>query len=48
MSYEHKRGDIKESAVKALLFDPLFRQRIVVAKKGKGSYRRVKAAKAYP
>lgn len=41
--YQHKRGEIKENAVKAILHDPLFSQRIVRPKKGKGSYRRTKA-----
>lgn len=43
--YKHKRGVIKESAVKAILFDPLFSHRVEKPKKGKGSYRRVKVAK---
>ena len=40
--YKHKRGVIKESAVKAILHDPLFSQKVVKPKKGKGSYRRGK------
>lgn len=40
--YKHKRGVIKESAVKAILHDPLFSQKVEKPKKGKGSYRRVK------
>lgn len=38
--YAHQRGEIKESAVKALVNDPLFRQRVERSKKGKGSYQR--------
>ncbi|HDL5518366.1 TPA: ribosome alternative rescue factor ArfA, partial [Mannheimia haemolytica] len=37
--YLHQRGQIKESAVKALVTDPLFRQRVERNRKGKGSYR---------
>ncbi|EFB70508.1 Alternative ribosome-rescue factor A [Providencia rustigianii] len=36
--YQHKRGEIKDNALEALLHDPLFRQRIEKNKKGKGSY----------
>lgn len=39
-SYLHQRGEIKESAVKALVTDPLFRHKIEKNRKGKGSYRR--------
>ncbi|MDD9338159.1 alternative ribosome-rescue factor A [Providencia heimbachae] len=38
--YQHKRGEIKDNAIEALLHDPLFRQRIEKNKKGKGSYHR--------
>lgn len=38
--YQHKRGEIKNNAIEALLHDPLFRQRIEKNKKGKGSYTR--------
>ncbi|HGO5856670.1 TPA: alternative ribosome-rescue factor A [Mannheimia haemolytica] len=38
--YLHQRGQIKESTVKALVTDPLFRQRVERNRKGKGSYRR--------
>lgn len=38
--YAHQRGEIKESAVKALVTDPLFRHKIEKNRKGKGSYRR--------
>lgn len=38
--YAHQRGKIKESAVKALVTDPLFRHKIERNRKGKGSYRR--------
>lgn len=40
IAYDHKRGEIKESAVKALVSDPLFRCRVERNKKGKGSYQR--------
>ncbi|WP_439957133.1 alternative ribosome-rescue factor A [Providencia vermicola] len=36
--YQHKRGQIKDNAIEALLHDPLFRQRVEKNKKGKGSY----------
>lgn len=39
-AYLHKRGQIKESVVKALVTDPLFSQRVEQKRKGKGSYRR--------
>lgn len=39
-TYRHKRGKIQDNAIEALLQDPLFRQRIEVNVKGKGSYRR--------
>ncbi|GAB1437640.1 alternative ribosome-rescue factor A [Providencia sp.] len=38
--YQHKRGEIKDNAIEALLHDPLFRQRVEKNKKGKGSYTR--------
>ncbi|MEG9482281.1 ribosome alternative rescue factor ArfA [Mannheimia sp. HC-2023] len=38
--YLHQRGDIQESAVKALVTDPLFKIRVEKNSKGKGSYRR--------
>ncbi|QKJ50630.1 ribosome alternative rescue factor ArfA [Providencia rettgeri] len=38
--YQHKRGEIKDNAIVALLHDPLFRQRVEKNKKGKGSYTR--------
>lgn len=38
--YRHQRGEIKESAVKALVTDPLFKMRTQRNKKGKGSYQR--------
>lgn len=38
--YQHKRGQIKDNAIEALLHDPLFRQRVERNKKGKGSYSR--------
>lgn len=40
MNYKHKKGIIKESAIKALVTDPLFKPRIEKVKKGKGSYSR--------
>ncbi len=39
-TYRHKREKIQDNAIEALLHDPLFRQRIEVNGKGKGSYRR--------
>lgn len=36
--YQHKRGEIKDNALEALLHDPLFRQRVEKNKKGRGSY----------
>lgn len=39
-NYAHQRGDIQESAIKALVTDPLFRQRVEKNRKGKGSYQR--------
>lgn len=38
--YQHTKGQIKDSAIEALLHDPLFRQRVEKNKKGKGSYQR--------
>lgn len=38
--YQHKKGQIRDNAIEALLHDPLFRQRIETSRKGKGSYRR--------
>lgn len=38
--YQHKKGKIKDNAVEALLHDPLFKMRVEVNVKGKGSYRR--------
>lgn len=40
MEYKHNRGKINESAVKALVTDVLFKSRVEVPKKGKGSYSR--------
>ncbi|MDG6882659.1 Alternative ribosome-rescue factor A [Phocoenobacter uteri] len=40
LNYNHQRGEIKESVIKAMVTDPLFRTRIVKSKKGKGSYQR--------
>lgn len=48
-NYQHKRGLIKKSTVEAILYDPLFRQRIEKNKKGKGSYqRKMKHSKEQP
>ncbi|WP_428944893.1 alternative ribosome-rescue factor A [Pantoea sp. FN060301] len=38
--YQHKKGVIRENALEALLHDPLFKVRIEVNQKGKGSYKR--------
>ncbi len=38
--YLHTRGEIKESSVKALVTDPLFRHKVEKKRKGKGSYSR--------
>lgn len=38
--YQHKKGVIRDNAIEALLHDPLFKPRIEVNHKGKGSYRR--------
>lgn len=38
--YQHKKGIIRDNALEALLHDPLFKTRIEVSQKGKGSYRR--------
>ncbi|WP_017799031.1 alternative ribosome-rescue factor A, partial [Winslowiella toletana] len=39
-AYQHKKGQIQHNAIEALLHDPLFKPRIEVNQKGKGSYRR--------
>lgn len=38
--YAHQRGEIQESAIKALVTDKLFRSRVERNRKGKGSYQR--------
>ncbi|WP_455818448.1 alternative ribosome-rescue factor A [Pseudomonas cerasi] len=38
--YQHKKGIIRDNALEALLHDPLFKTRIEVNQKGKGSFRR--------
>ncbi|MCD1127285.1 ribosome alternative rescue factor ArfA [Jinshanibacter sp. LJY008] len=38
--YQHQKGTIQDNALQALLYDPLFRQRIEKNMKGKGSYQR--------
>lgn len=40
LDYAHGRGQIRESAVKALVTDKLFRSRVERNRKGKGSYQR--------
>ncbi|MDO4698075.1 MAG: ribosome alternative rescue factor ArfA [Pasteurellaceae bacterium] len=46
--YDLQRGQIQESAVKALVTDKLFRTRVERNRKGKGSYqRKAKHRKAY-
>lgn len=40
VSYAHQRGEIQESAIKALVSDKLFRSRVERNRKGKGSYQR--------
>ncbi|WP_139829390.1 ribosome alternative rescue factor ArfA [Lonsdalea iberica] len=39
-NYRHTKGQIKDNAIRALLHDPLFRQRVEKKVKGKGSYQR--------
>nr|WP_239553305.1 alternative ribosome-rescue factor A [Pantoea coffeiphila] len=39
-NYQHRKGVIRDNALEALLSDPLFKPRIEVNVKGKGSYRR--------
>lgn len=39
-AYQHQRGEIQQSAIKALVSDRLFRQRVERKRKGKGSYQR--------
>ncbi|KMK52158.1 hypothetical protein RO21_02280 [[Actinobacillus] muris] len=47
-AYAHQRGDIQQSAIKALVTDKLFRQRVERNRKGKGSYqRKAKHRKGY-
>lgn len=38
--YQHKKGTIRDNALEALLHDPLFKMRVEVNQKGKGSFRR--------
>ncbi|MGY3870800.1 alternative ribosome-rescue factor A [Aeromonas crassostreae] len=38
--YAHRRGEIKDNHLQALLTDPLFRSRVEPSRKGKGSYQR--------
>ncbi|QIW16296.1 hypothetical protein A4G20_08100 [Pasteurellaceae bacterium RH1A] len=47
-AYLHERGQIQDSALKALVTDKLFRNRVERNRKGKGSYqRKAKHRKAY-
>lgn len=39
-AYAHQRGEIQQSAIKALVTDPLFKPRVERNRKGKGSYQR--------
>lgn len=38
--YKHTKGKIRDNALEALLHDPLFRARVEVNQKGKGSFKR--------
>lgn len=38
--HQHQRGEIQDNMLKAVITSPLFRTRVVKAKKGKGSYNR--------
>ncbi len=40
LPHDHQRGDIQDNMLKAVITSPLFRTRVVKAKKGKGSYNR--------
>ena len=40
LPHDHQRGDIQDNMLKAVVTSPLFRTRVVKAKKGKGSYNR--------
>ena len=40
LPHEHQRGAIQDNMLKAVITSPLFRTRVVKAKKGKGSYSR--------
>ncbi len=40
LPHDHLRGDIQDNMLKAVITSPLFRTRVVKAKKGKGSYSR--------
>lgn len=40
LPHEHQRGAIQDNMLKAVITSPLFRTRVVKAKKGKGSYNR--------
>lgn len=43
----HGRGEIRDNALKALVTSPLFKTRIVKAKKGKGAYQRLKRGQKF-
>ncbi len=43
----HGRGEIRDNALKALVTSPLFKTRIVKAKKGKGAYQRFKRGQKF-
>jgi alternative ribosome-rescue factor len=40
LPHQHQRGEIQDNMLKAVVTSPLFRTRVVKAKKGKGSYNR--------
>lgn len=44
--HEHKRGDIRDNALAALVTSPMYRTRKETKKTGKGSYRRYAKHKA--
>ncbi len=44
---QHGRGEIKDNALHALVTSPLFKTRIVKAKKGKGAYQRLKRGQKF-
>ncbi len=44
---QHGRGEIRDNALHALVTSPLFKTRIVKAKKGKGAYQRLKRGQKF-